>query len=303
MRILIAHDNTPARQNLLDELRRLRHEAREANTAVQAWEIWQQQPFTYVVVDANLPDADRLARQIRQASQPHYTYILFLNAKEDRAIKAGTAPFLDDYLPKNFSVPDFISHIRLGERILNLENRLTDTTAKANETGVRDPLTGLYNRKHFEERLEDEIQRALRYQRVLTLILVDIDHFKIYNEKSGHARGDALLRELTSLILSSVRRTDFVARYGGEEFMIVLPETPQSNALTLADNLRETVAAYPFPLREDLPNGMVTISLGVTSLPDDANDSASLLQTAEAALYRAKRRGRNKVMTPLPPAA
>jgi diguanylate cyclase (GGDEF)-like protein len=294
MRILFAEDSHNVRRVVTESLRRAGHEIHEATTGPQAWALWERQPFPCLIADAALSGLDGLAltRRIRSAGKPDYTYIILLNTD-----KPGVPDGPDDYyLAKPLNPEELVVRVRLAERILNLEQRLKEALARPGEQSLHDQLTGLYTKKLFEERLAEEFERAQRYQRALTLVLMDVDHFKAYADAHGHAQGDTLLRELSSVLSSSVRRADFVARFGGEEFAILLPETVKSSAMPLAENLRETVGAYPFALRESQPSGAVTISLGVANFPDDATDTESLLKAADAALYRAKRKGRNRIM-------
>lgn len=152
-----------------------------------------------------------------------------------------------------------------------------------------DPLTGLLTRRELESRLTNEVDRALRYERPLGLILLDVDRFKDINDSQGHAAGDAALRQVGHLIRQSLRDTDFAARYGGDELVIVAPETEHEHCLELAERLRALVA-------EDTRSGSpLTISLGVAALALDAHTTDDLLQAADRALYRAKSEGRNRV--------
>lgn len=158
-----------------------------------------------------------------------------------------------------------------------------------------DELTNIYNRRHFEDRLEEEVQRALRHKRPLSLIMIDIDHFKNYNDKNGHPAGDRLLQKLAALLREAKRDTDILARYGGEEFSIIVPETGHKGAGELAERIREVVEEYPFQHREKQPLGKLTISLGVADIPTHAQSKKELLDSADKALYNAKESGRNQV--------
>lgn len=174
-----------------------------------------------------------------------------------------------------------------------LENaRLYEETRRL---AVTDPLTGLSNRRVFQERLGDELRRARRYNHPLSVIMADIDHFKHYNDTHGHLAGDEVLQALAGLLRANVRDTDLVARYGGEEFVVLLPETSREGALAVAEKIRAAVAAHAFPHRETQPGGCLTISLGVATFPEDLKEPAALIRHADKALYRAKALGRNQV--------
>ncbi len=163
---------------------------------------------------------------------------------------------------------------------------------------VTDGLTGLFNRRHVQTALVDERQRAYRYGHALSIVLLDVDGFKGYNDTYGHPQGDVLLKKLAAVLRETVREVDIVGRYGGEEFIVLLPETSKDEACRTAERLRAAVAAAVFPGFADDPEMTVpkTISLGVATYPADASDVQTLVAQADQALYRAKRGGRNQVM-------
>jgi len=158
-----------------------------------------------------------------------------------------------------------------------------------------DSLTGLFNLRQFWLSLEHELARARRYRRQCSLAMIDIDFFKQYNDRHGHLRGDEVLNEVGALCGASIRDSDIAARYGGEEFMVIMPETGRDLALIAGEKLRRAVAEHPFPLQETQPGGILTVSVGIAPFPDDAATARELVDAADQALYRAKRRGRNRV--------
>lgn len=158
-----------------------------------------------------------------------------------------------------------------------------------------DPLTGVFNRRYFERFLKNEVARARRFNHTLSLAMLDVDHFKNFNDTLGHPAGDQLLRELADLLTATVRTTDIVARYGGEEFCVILPEISEDGALGFSERLRKVVASHDFRHGNIQPEGRVTISLGVATFPKDAHMVRDLIAKADAALYEAKRLGRNRV--------
>lgn len=175
-----------------------------------------------------------------------------------------------------------------------LENiRLYRQTA---DQAVRDGLTGLLNHRRLHERMKEELSRSLRYQHPMTLLMIDVDYFKRYNDTYGHQQGDEVLRILAQILRQNVRHSDIVGRYGGEEFAVVLPETSKDSAVTLAQRLCEVVASTPFPGRRGGPPVRCTISVGVASYPEDGLTVSELIPAADAALYRAKRFGKNRVV-------
>lgn len=160
---------------------------------------------------------------------------------------------------------------------------------------TRDSLTGLYNRRHFENVLKLELLRAERHHHPVSLIFFDVDYFKIYNDTHGHPMGDVVLQEIASLVQSRVRDTDIVCRYGGEEFIIVLPYTTKEDARRLAEDIRKTVSIHRFPYGDQQPDGAVTISFGIAESPADGVGAEVIVKSADDALYRAKENGRNCV--------
>ena len=152
-----------------------------------------------------------------------------------------------------------------------------------------DGLTGLKNRRVFQERLAEEFYRAQRYHIALSLLLLDVDKFKQFNDTFGHPAGDEVLKIVARLLQNAVRDTDFVARYGGEEFVVLMPYTDQDAALKLAERLRSAIESAPWSKRP------VTASFGVASLSPECDTEESLLSQADQALYQSKNAGRNRV--------
>jgi diguanylate cyclase (GGDEF)-like protein len=164
---------------------------------------------------------------------------------------------------------------------------------EATRLSITDGLTGLWNRRLFDLRISEELQRAIRFQEPFGLLLVDLDHFKGVNDRYGHQAGDAVLVELARRLTEATREVDVVTRFGGEEFALILPKTPVRGTLRLAEKVREVVAHEPFAAgNASIP---VTVSVGAASYPDHGLSAADLLAAADAALYRAKENGRDRV--------
>ncbi len=164
---------------------------------------------------------------------------------------------------------------------------------------VHDQLTGLYNRRVLEQRLNDEVERAVRYKHSLSVFLLDIDHFKRINDTHGHQTGDSVLQAFASTLERTTRKTDFLARYGGEEFVVILPETTLDTALSLAERLREEIATQPVPVN-DGSLLEITASIGIANFPEHTESPQALLGMADKAMYNAKQDGRNRVKTANP---
>jgi diguanylate cyclase (GGDEF)-like protein len=168
---------------------------------------------------------------------------------------------------------------------------------------LTDELTGLSNRRDLTQRAASELASAQRHTDPLAVLMVDIDHFKQYNDAHGHLRGDEVLRDVARALRGTVRAIDTVARYGGEEFVVMLPRVGKADGALVAEKLRTAVAALALPGSELLPHGRVTVSVGVAAFPEDAREVSLLLEAADRALLRAKRAGRNRVIAFGPAAA
>jgi diguanylate cyclase (GGDEF)-like protein len=167
------------------------------------------------------------------------------------------------------------------------------------EQSITDPLMGIYNRRHLDRRLEEEVGKARRYGLPLCALLLDLDHFKRINDEHGHAVGDRVLVTLGALMLDAVRKADIVTRYGGEEILVLAPHTTLEEGCLLAERLRANVESSPLAPADETADGKALhgkVSIGVAALGGDVGDGSALLKAADDALYRAKRAGRNQVV-------
>ena len=183
----------------------------------------------------------------------------------------------------------------MGEKLRERTERLAKVTKELEELSIKDGLTGLFNHRYFYNRMKEELNRAKRNNTKLSLLLIDLDDFKHYNDKHGHLQGDDLLKTLGEIIRTNVRVTDFACRYGGEEFAVILPETDKQETATPAERIRLSIQEYAFPYEETQPLGDITVSIGVSSYPADSEELNDLIKKADDLLYRAKREGKNKV--------
>jgi diguanylate cyclase (GGDEF)-like protein/PAS domain S-box-containing protein len=174
-------------------------------------------------------------------------------------------------------------------KLLHQKGMLEDANGRLSELAAIDGLTQLRNRRAFEERLEDETRRWRRNGSDVSLLLLDIDHFKQYNDTYGHPKGDEVLRSFGNLLRTSLRAADFAARYGGEEFAVILPNTNRAGSLIVAEQLRRAIEGAPWEERE------ITASIGVATMSEEINTAEHLVDFADRALYRSKQAGRNRV--------
>ena len=171
---------------------------------------------------------------------------------------------------------------------------LREANAKLSELAMTDPLTRVLNRRAFFQRFHDELERTKRYKHPLAVAMIDVDHFKSFNDMEGHVYGDEALRKLAQHFTANLRKTDILGRYGGEEFVVLMPETRLQNAKEICDRLRMALENSPFQGKAG--PAYITVSIGIAGFPGDGDSSESLIQAADQALYRAKQDGRNRVI-------
>jgi diguanylate cyclase (GGDEF)-like protein len=196
-------------------------------------------------------------------------------------------------------------NVGLEQKVRERTRELEEANRRLEQLAITDGLTGLYNHRYLQEQLAREVERSLRTGVPLGMLMVDVDHFRQYNNRFGHPTGDEVLRRVARLIGEHRRVNDVVARYGGEEFALLLIGADQRVAAHIAERLRQRVAAEPFPQAREMPGGTLTISIGVASCPAHGMTAPDLLAAADAALFRAKNAGRNTVRVagePDPPA-
>lgn len=183
----------------------------------------------------------------------------------------------------------------LEKQISERTREISKVNSRLQKQATTDPLTALPNRRYFLQRLEEEISRTVRFGHTLSLLMVDVDYFKEYNDIGGHVNGDKALKKIANVLSENSRKIDTVARYGGEEFIILLPETSKSGAALFAERIRRAVEEVSFEFERKLPSKNLTISLGVATAPDDCKPD-QLIKIADRALYDAKKKGRNCVV-------
>jgi len=243
---------------------------------------------------------EALERAIRKNISTGYVFILMLTARGSTDdMVAGLEAGADDYLTKPFNRAELIARLKTGTRVLQLEKSLKDANEEIKILSITDTLTKCYNRTFMDEQLPKELKRAIRYNRPISLVMLDIDHFKRVNDTYGHQAGDEVLRELVRSINRSIRSdVDWVARYGGEEFLVVFPETDFERATVLAERLRKNISQKTVQIKEE--EIRITASFGVSgftsSTPLKEISYEAMISLADESLYRAKEEGRNRVI-------
>lgn len=295
--VLIAEDNRDLRDIVARMVKTLGHEIAVASTGKEALQQVHDHSPDIVLLDIMMPEMDGLefCRALQAEDLLRNLHIIITSARdalEDKVkgFELGAA----DYLTKPFSLAELRARLQVGERIVRHRKLIKEQQEQLEHMAREDVLTKLSNRRHFNERLQEEWQRALRYGYSLSLLMCDIDHFKQVNDVYGHLHGDLVLQEVAQALVRGSRASDVVARYGGEEFVVLLCEARLEQALIAAERLRTAVKAQS--LSHASGSFHVTISVGVTTLAIEGSASpAQLLAEADEALYAAKRLGRDRV--------
>ena len=289
--VLLVEDDVNVRKLLTLQLRRAGYGIEEVASIGEASAIVNDRDWDVAVLDRRLPDGDglELCHELRSAF-PH-AYILILTGDSSGEAKLeGFHRGADDYVTKPFQIDELVARVRAGARIVELQKALIEKNRQLDDLSRSDGLTGLRNRRAFDERIGEALTHAMRYGRSLSMAIIDVDLFKAINDTSGHTAGDNVLRCVGSRLLACTRAADFVARIGGEEFAILLPETALFEAMQVGEKVRASVAATP------IAGERVTVSIGIASFPhSNVQTVDELYRAADQALYRAKNKGRNRV--------
>ncbi|MDD4857014.1 MAG: diguanylate cyclase [Candidatus Krumholzibacteria bacterium] len=299
--VLVVEDHPAIRKQLEFMLTMKGFSVTSAENGLKALELMRQSHFQIVVTDWMMPEMDGIAltRAIRENPASGYVYILLLTAKSSKDdIVTGLQAGADDFLSKPYHPAELVARLNTAKRILGLEQCLKRANEETKILSITDALTGAYNRTYLNDRLPQEVKRAQKYSRSLSLILCDIDHFKKINDEFGHLAGDEALKAFVQSILSVIRvDCDWIARYGGDEFFIVLPETCPAGGGVAAERFAGIISGTSVeiagkPIR-------MSASFGVTGFdqaPPGRNIAPdAMIALADASLYRAKRERRGSV--------
>jgi two-component system cell cycle response regulator len=303
LKILVVDDDEAVVDVLAKAIVSFGHLCRTAADGLQAWQLHQAERADVIVSDWDMPGIDgiELCRRTRVAADEAYTYFILMTAFADKAhFVRGMQAGADDYQTKPIDLDELQARLVSAERVISVYRRLSNKNRSLrhdSQAAIRlartDPLTGVANRLHLREALEALLARSQGDDLRCSIALCDIDHFKAYNDHFGHVAGDAVLRNVAQTIQGELRRGDALYRYGGEEFLIAFPEQSVSDASRAAERARRAVESLG--IRTVGRRGIVTISIGVAQpTPDDASID-SWIERADAALYRAKHEGRNRV--------
>lgn len=298
MRILMAEDDPGTRSLLKVQLVNWGYDVVVTRDGSEAWQVLQADDAPRLaILDWMMPGMTgvELCRKVREEKKEPYTYIILLTAQQrDEYIVTGMEAGADDYMLKPFNYNELKVRLRAGRRIIELQNELIEAREIFQEKANRDSLTGLLNHEEILGALDQELARAEREGKCVSVIMADLDHFKMVNDTYGHMAGDAVLRSVAKRMHSLTRSYDYVGRYGGEEFLVILPECCKECAVTFAERLSECISSERMDTSEgEIP---VTVSLGVSASGKDRGWNAqALVRSADEALYLAKKNGRNRV--------
>ncbi len=299
--ILIIDDSLQGRNEIKNVLEKagLFEAFYEASDGIKGFKMMLSNPPDLVVCDLMMPDFDGFKFLRLKSARPDFDNVpvLIVTGRDNMNDKIrGLEEGASDYVLKPFNPLELIARVKAHLRIKMLQDELKQVNGKLERLSNTDPLTELYNRRYFINILEREFERAKRYNRTLSLLMIDIDFFKSVNDKCGHLIGDKVLTVVARILKSDLRRIDSCSRYGGEEFVTLLPETDISGAGSVGNR-------YLTGIREqDLSDickelKTITVSIGIACLPDDnIKNMDELLKRADDALYEAKKTGRNRVV-------
>ena len=310
-RILVVDDEAPIRTLVSQVLVGEGYEVVEAASAEDALKVFRDNHFPLVISDIRMGRMSglELLDEIKRLRPETLVVIMSAYVSIDSAIAALKAGAYD-YLIKPFEDLELIVSVvrRAMENIALIKERnslvvhlkksnkaLKELSRRFRDLAIRDGLTGLYNHGYLLDALAGEVSRAMRYDRPLSVIFLDVDHFKQYNDQFGHQRGDMVLKQVSQILKDEIRKTDIAARYGGEEFVLILPETSKKDAFVVAEKVRKAVQESIANDVADEGPTTVTISAGVASYMEDGTDATELIAKADAAVYTAKNDGRNAV--------
>lgn len=291
--ILIVDDDSAIKESVEEYLKLLSYEVKSAQSADEALEILKTFKADVVLTDIMMQGMDglELTRIIKE--DPNIDVMVMTGYSADysyeEAVKAGAS----DFIFKPFRFEELDLRIKRVLRETQFKREKAQMLAEMEQLAITDALTGLYNSRQFFRQIKQEIQRSDRYERALSLLILDIDFFKNYNDTWGHLEGDEVLMKIGGIINSCMRSMDTAYRYGGEEFAIILPETGLKKACVVGARIKDSIASEIFTPEEGVTQS-VTVSIGASELKDD-EDFTAFIKRTDKALYKSKETGRNKL--------
>lgn len=303
-KVLIAEDDPNFRDVLETMIKAWGYEVVSVSDGMHAWKILQEEDApNLTILDWIMPGMDGLeiCHRLRSRRKDPYTYVILLTIQDQvEHLTEGFSAGADDFLTKPVLPCELQARLLAGRRILHMQDELIAAREALREQATRDPLTLLWNREGIIDFLHREVGRASRSREPLTVMMMDVDNFKMTNDTYGHLAGDAILVEVSRRIEKSLRSYDSVGRYGGDEFLIVLPNCDPESGVSLAERVRRKITGPSFAIPDE--SYSIEVSVGVATTSKGAGLSVhSLISAADTALLRAKRMGRDRIelYTPL----
>ena len=297
--VLIIDDSVTVREQIIRTLESFGLFSRyyEAEDGMEGFKILLSSPVDIILCDLEMPRIDgfKFLRMLKTRPDHQDVPVIILTGMNDRDRKIkGLEQGASDYITKPFDPEELVARVNIHLKIKKLQDDLRRSNELLLELSNTDHLTGLYNRRYMMKALDKELQRSLRTSGSLSLIMLDIDHFKLVNDGYGHLQGDVVLQNVALLLQKELRSYDCAARYGGEEFVAILPDSSLKESVLVADRIRMAVQDNIFS--GPLAKLSLTVSLGVASFSQDHPPTVDgFIKLADDALYRAKGNGRNRV--------
>jgi len=296
IKVLIVDDESSARDTIADLLTEDGYTVTATESGKNALGLLEQSSFDLIISDLMMPNMSgiELTKNIKATGTDTPIVVITGFATIEHAVESMKAGAYD-FITKPFNIDQIKLTVQKALETKRLQ-KLAGEREFYKQLSNSDELTGLANYRYCSEILQKEVERANRYTRPLSLMMIDIDDFKACNDTYGHLAGDQALKQIAVLIKKTTRDSDLVARYGGEEFTVILPETSEEEARVVADRIREAVAKFKFKTDTGKPLGHLTITIGLSSLPEKAANKKDLIRTADFALYQGKASGKNRVV-------
>jgi two-component system cell cycle response regulator len=296
-RVLVADDSAVYRKLVEQTLSEKQYEVLFAKSGREATSIFAEHQPSLVITDWMMPDSSgiELCENIRQQFQTAYTYIIILTGMTEKSeVVKGLAAGADDYLTKPFDRGELLARVGVGRRVVELHRQIEAKNLLLEQLALTDALTSLPNRRAIEDWANRQLSGAARYGFSFWVVMADLDHFKNINDSYGHEAGDIVLKRFAEILKANSRKSDICGRVGGEEFLFSLTHTDEQNAKLVVDRIRSELETTKFSF--DSGALRVTASFGVSGFEGTrAPDLSQLISQADAALYSAKRLGRNRV--------
>ena len=298
-RILLVDDDQRSAKRVKESLQRDFSAAIEPNPEDAIAKIIDAE-FDLVIVSLNLKGSDglRLCSTIRTLEQcRHLPIIIIVNDGDNTRLLKGLDLGVNDYIIRPIDKNELLARVRTQIARKRFADQLRARLEESVEMAITDSLTGLYNRRYMEKHMNMLVEESLANGINLSVLILDIDKFKLVNDKHGHDAGDMVLEQFATRLRRNVRGVDLICRLGGEEFVVIMPDTFLSNAVIVAERLRHSISSKPFSIGHTKAPLVITASVGISALEKSSDTPESVLKRADQALYAAKREGRNRVVS------